>query len=113
MTFAAGEVIIRQDDQPERFYIMVRGEAEVSHKTASGSLRVVDIRRPGESFGEIGILKNRPRTATVTASSAGPVEVLALERDDFVDLIQTSRATETQVTQDLIQRMIRLASFQD
>jgi CRP-like cAMP-binding protein len=113
MTFAAGEVIIRQGDPPDRFYIVLRGEAEVTHESASGISRVVDNRKPGESFGEIGLLKNQPRTATVTASSAGQVEVLALEREAFLALVKESRATETQVKQDLIQRMITLASYQD
>lgn len=109
--FAAGEAIVRQDESPERFYIVLSGAVEVSHVDRSGQRHVVDGFGPGHTFGEIGLLKDVPRTATVTATA--DVEVLTLERDDFLALVHASRATETQVTQDLVRHMINLANAQD
>jgi CRP-like cAMP-binding protein len=111
-TFAAGDEIIRQGESPDRFYILIKGEAEVCHENLSGEVEVVDTRRPGEYFGEIGLLRNQPRTATVRASHDGEVEVLAMERQDFQEMIGDSRATESQMARDMILRLIHLADFQ-
>jgi CRP-like cAMP-binding protein len=108
--YAPGETILRQNDPPERFYILLSGSVEVSHLDTHGQDHVIDTHGPGHTFGEIGLLKDVPRTATVRAVDR--VEVLTLERDDFLALVHASRATETQVTQDLIRHMITLANSQ-
>jgi ATP-binding cassette subfamily B protein len=113
VTYAPGEVIIHQDDPPRCFYLVVRGRAEVVHRDAHGHDHAVDVREPGSTFGEIGLLKDRPRTATVRATADEEVELLALGREDFLALVDDSRATETQVTQDLSRRMITLAHHQE
>ena len=111
-SFAPGKVIIRQGDPPLRFYIVVRGRVEVTYENPSGDRQVVDELAAGDTFGEIGLLKDRPRTATVSAAADEEVEVLTLDREDFLALVQDSRATESQVTQDLIRHMINLAHYQ-
>ena len=112
MTYGPGEVIIRQGDLPDRFYIMIRGRAEVWHEGLSGRTHTVEVRSPGDYFGEIGLLHNSPRSATVRAADEGEVEVLALEREAFQELIDESRATEAQVALEMTQRLIRLADYQ-
>ena len=112
MIYAPGEVIIRQGDLPDRFYIVIRGRAEVWHEGLSGRTHTVEVRGPGDYFGEIGLLHNSPRSATVRAAEEGEVEVLALDREAFQELIDESRATEAQVALEMTQRLIRLADFQ-
>ena len=112
VTYAPGEIIIRQDDLPERFYIVIRGRVEVVHEGLSGRTHTVNVRGPGEYFGEIGLLHNSPRSATVRAAAEGEVEVLALDRQAFKELIDDSRATEAQVALEMTQRLIHLADFQ-
>ncbi len=111
-TYAAGEAIIRQGEPPERFYIVIRGKTEVRHEGLSGHTETVTWRLPGEYFGEIGLLQNRPRSATVSASAEGEVELLVLSRQDFPDMLDESRATEAHVARDMIKRLISLADFQ-
>jgi hypothetical protein len=74
---APGEVIVRQGDDGDTFYVIADGTVEV-HR--DGALR----RRQdaGEFFGEIALLRDVPRTATVTA--LGPVTTLAMQREDFL-----------------------------
>src|SRR4051794_21563955 len=70
----AGEAVIREGEPGERFYVVAAGRADV---TLRG--RPLDTRGPGEFFGEIALLRDTPRTATVTAGT-DPVRY-ALGRD--------------------------------
>ncbi len=77
-----GQVIIRQGDVGTAMYIVRRGLVEVVREPdgVGNAEKVVARLGPGEHFGEIAVLHNVPRTATVRAK--GPVEVLRLSRDD-------------------------------
>ena len=110
--YEPGEVIMNQGDAPDRFYIVISGRAEVWHEGLSGQSDEIDIRKPGEYFGEVGLLQDRPRSATVRAPEEGQVEVLAMDRQDFLDLMHESKATEMNVAQEMIQRLIGLAGAQ-
>jgi hypothetical protein len=72
-----GEVVIRQGDPGTAFYVIAAGTAEVvvDGRPVSGLGR-------GDGFGEIALLRNVPRTATVVAAS--PLRLLAIERDGFL-----------------------------
>jgi MFS family permease len=82
---AAGDVIVRQGEPADRFYIVVRGAFAVTQLTDAGT--EIDLRRlgPDDVFGELGLLRGGSRTATVTAVSDG--HLLALERADFLALV--------------------------
>jgi len=82
----AGEVIIRQGEQADRFYVLAAGEVEVTQQPATGGEAHV-LRRMGENefFGEIGLLSRVPRTATVTALTDGTLVGLAAK--PFHDLV--------------------------
>jgi cytochrome P450/CRP-like cAMP-binding protein len=107
-TYAPGEVIIRQGDPAETFYILTSGRAEVIRRYPSGSETTIGWCEPGEYFGEIGLLHDRPRTATVRAAEAG-AEVLVLGRAAFLSLMGGSSATESAIAREMAQRLIAIA----
>jgi len=89
---AAGEIIVHQDTPADTFYIVVDGEVAVLREEAGQSRQVGTLRR-GQFFGEIAILRDVPRTATVRAIVA--TTLLALDRVAFHDLVAQSLGTAT------------------
>ncbi|HEV7404341.1 MAG TPA: cytochrome P450 [Chthoniobacteraceae bacterium] len=102
-TFASGEVIIREGEAAEAFYIIVGGSAEVT-RAVNGAPQTLAQLGEGQFFGEIGLLQNIPRTATVTAGPEG-VEVLELGRADFLDLVTQSDLVSQDMARLLQKRM--------
>lgn len=82
----AGEAVIRQGEEADRFYIIVTGRFPVT-QVPSGKRRARVLRTlgPDEMFGEIGLLTGVPRTATVTAETDGVL--LALDAPAFLELV--------------------------
>jgi len=76
----SGETIIRQGESGDRFYLIVAGACRVWREPSVAVARL----GAGEYFGEIALLRDIPRTATVTAES--DVDLLTLSRDDFREL---------------------------
>jgi predicted MFS family arabinose efflux permease len=75
--YQPGETVIREGDRGDRFYIIASGRA---HVTARGkSVRYLD---PGDCFGEIALLRDVPRIATITAAER--LQTVALTRIDFL-----------------------------
>jgi MFS family permease len=85
VTVATGDVIIREGDVPDRFYIIDRGSFDVSQVDEAGGDRHLRTMGPDEVFGEIGLITGRPRSATVAAESDGLL--LALDASDFAELV--------------------------
>jgi MFS family permease len=82
----AGEVIIRQGDPADRFYLVAEGRVTVTQTPEEeGDERHLRDLGPGDVFGEIGLLRGTPRTATVTALEDG--RLLALGAEDFGELV--------------------------
>jgi len=75
-----GDTVFREGDHGDRFYVIAEGRASVE---ASGwTLRELE---PGDFFGEIALLRDVPRTATVRATTA--LRLHALDRDTFVSTV--------------------------
>ena len=85
-TVAAGEVVIRQGEPADRFFIIESGAFEVTQAPeGDGGIRHLRTLGPDEVFGERGILAKTPRSATVTATTDGLV--FAMDGDAFLRLV--------------------------
>jgi ATP-binding cassette subfamily B protein len=81
-----GDLIIRQGDQADAFFMLTLGRARVVKTTEKGEEISLKVLHPGDEFGEAALLSAGERTASVRCSTA--VEVLRLNRDDFLQLVQ-------------------------
>eukprot|EP00002_Diphylleia_rotans_P033499 TRINITY_DN7130_c0_g1_i1.p2 TRINITY_DN7130_c0_g1~~TRINITY_DN7130_c0_g1_i1.p2 ORF type:complete len:1117 (+),score=203.68 TRINITY_DN7130_c0_g1_i1:4043-7393(+) len=87
MTFRDSELIIREGEMGDAFYILESGEAVVYKTPHNPTHSLVELRRlkRGDYFGEIALLTNKPRAANVM--SYGDTRVLRLESDAFTRLL--------------------------
>ena len=94
--YSAGDEIVREGDHGDRFYFLLDGRVEVAREAGGKSSRLAEL-EAGDYFGEMALLDDRPRSATVRALT--PVEAYSLAAADFRDLLQrlpeaaTMRAT--------------------
>jgi cytochrome P450/CRP-like cAMP-binding protein len=109
LAFAPGAAIVQQGDPSDRFYMIMRGQVDVVNSGPDGQETFLCTLAEGDYFGEIGLLQGRPRNATVRAAH-GPVEVIMLERQDFLALMAASAGTEQQLALQMAERLSQLAA---
>jgi MFS family permease len=97
---AAGDVVVREGDESDRFYVIESGTVRVT--AADG--HVLREEGPGDYFGEIGLLRDVPRTATITA--IGDVVLLALGREEFLEAV-TGQGEARRLAEDVVVRRLR------
>jgi len=98
----AGDTIVRQGAPADKFFIIVDGEVEVVHEQDGQSRRLATLTN-GQFFGEMAILRDTPRMATVRAIE--PTTLFAMERDAFRGLVAQSMGTTQDFDQVIQQRM--------
>jgi len=81
-----GDVIVRQGDPADSFYIMTNGRARALKVKDDGEEIPLGVLKPGDSFGEAALADGGIRSATVRCSTA--VDVLRIDRNDFLQLTQ-------------------------
>ena len=98
----AGDTIVRQGAPADKFFIIVDGEVEVDVEDG-GEARHLATLTNGQFFGEMAILRDTPRMATVRALA--PTTLFAMERDAFRGLVAQSLGTTRDFDQVIQQRM--------
>ena len=99
--FAAGAAIIRQGDIGDKFYVIARGRAEITIESASDT-RTAATLEEGGFFGEVALLRDQPRNATVRA--LGPVTAYTLSKPDFLAAVRAHKSFEEQMSGMLFTR---------
>jgi ATP-binding cassette, subfamily B, bacterial len=84
--YAPGDTIIRQGDVGDKLYLIDRGQVEVTAQHDAAGEQHLNTLHDGDYFGEIALLLDIPRTASVRA--LGPVQVLSLSKADFRGLVE-------------------------
>ncbi len=98
-----GKVLCREGDIGHEFFVIVEGEIKVTRKG-----RRLALRGGGDFVGEIALLDDVPRTATVTTET--PVRLFVLTRKDFRHLLDENPGVERKVLGALARRLAELAN---
>jgi HlyB family type I secretion system ABC transporter len=80
-----GDIIVKQDEAADSFYVLTRGRARAVKIKPDGEEIPLGVLKPGDSFGEAALAEGGTRNATVRCSTA--VDVLRIDRDDFLQLV--------------------------
>ncbi len=97
-TYEPGAVIVKQGDPGVGFFLITEGRVEVSH----GDHTIRDL-GPGEFFGEMALMEERPRSATVTARER--TACLQLVRWDFRALLKENPDLAVKMLEVVVQRL--------
>ena len=84
--FEFGDVIVRQDDPAESFYLLTHGRARALKIKPDGQEIPLGTLKPGDSFGEAALADGGLRSASVRCSTA--VDILRIDRKDFLELLK-------------------------
>lgn len=80
-----GELLFREGDPGDRFYIVFSGSVEILKERPMGDHERLAVRRPGEAFGEMSLLNDAPRSASVKGLET--TRLLAVSKQDFDELL--------------------------
>jgi len=81
ITCEPGDVLMREGDPGDRYYVLESGRMRITR----GGIEQRVAQGPGDGFGEIALLRNVPRTATITALD--PCVLLAIDRHHFLEAV--------------------------
>lgn len=112
VSFAPGELIIRQGEAADKFFIIVDGECDVSLTHPDGAEIRVDHLTAGQYFGEMALVRGGKRSANVRAWTRSPVHAMTLGRDTFQHLAQVSPALKAELERIIAERSSRTARAQ-
>jgi len=101
--FPASRVIFREGDPGDGVYVVKDGLVEVSGSVGSRASRVLSQLGPGEIFGEMAVIEQQPRSATVTALKDTIVHFIP--RDEMLGLLRRSPTLMLNVLQDISHRL--------
>ena len=102
MVFAAGDVLFRQEQMGDAAYIIMEGRADVIVNTPNGPLTVAQVGK-NDFVGEIAILCDVPRTATVKAASE--LITLCISKELFFRLVTEFPQMAVEIMRVLAQRL--------
>jgi ABC-type lipoprotein export system ATPase subunit len=90
--FEPGQIILRQGQHNDNFFMIAKGQTQVEVQGADGSAVPVAQLGPGQYFGEVSLIRKSQTTATIKAATHSAVELVALKRGDFYEIINEAQA---------------------
>lgn len=102
VNFAKGQSLMHQGEPGDTAYLILSGAADVMVNSGEGPVKVAEIGRYGFA-GEMAILRDQPRSATVTAAS--DVTTLKITKESFFQLVQDSPRIALELMRILAQRL--------
>jgi ATP-binding cassette subfamily B protein len=102
--FEAGQIVFNQGEAGDKFYLIVRGQVEVLALGADGQNHALELLEDGDHFGEMSLLQDRPRNATIRTVMA--CLFLTISQEQFLQLVarlpQITPALERRIAQSTL-----------
>ena len=106
-TYDAGQVVFHEGDTGDRLFLLLSGTMQVFVERDNTTVTYA-VLQPGECFGEMALIEDRARSATVRAQD--PARCYALSKQDFLDLIQRYPHVAFEVMRSLSRRLRQTSS---
>ncbi|MFZ6027693.1 MAG: cyclic nucleotide-binding domain-containing protein [Chloroflexota bacterium] len=100
--YPAGTPIVKQGENGIGLFVVIDGAAEAIRTHANGEQIVVNTFGPGDFFGEMALIDEGPRTASVVTTQT--TRCLALVRWDFMSLLKTDTEMAVAILSELTRR---------
>jgi len=103
LSYAPGEILCHENEVEDRFYMILEGEVEVTKIINNSQTRLLKTLAPGDFFGEMALIHNAPRAATVTAKS--PLTTLELDKAAFDRVLHKSTSVALAMVSEISNRL--------
>lgn len=104
VTYQPGQIVCQQGEMGDAAYVIISGEAQVLIDTPSGQIHVATMKK-NDVVGEIAILINIPRTATIQAESE--LITLRITKDHFLSTLSEFPEISVEMMRVLAERLVR------
>lgn len=106
-SFASGATIFREGEPADRFYIILEGTVEVWKDYGEEQRDLIAVHGTGHLFGEMAVVDDLPRSATVVARDG--VRLLSVRREDFRSIVASNGAIALSITRS-VSAMVRASN---
>jgi CRP-like cAMP-binding protein len=101
--YAKDDVVFHADESGDVFCLIKEGQVKITMISPEGKEIILSMLGPGDFFGEMALLDNEPRSATVIATE--PLEVLTIWRSDFLQIMSENFGLTKKVLAELSRRL--------
>ncbi|HVL55073.1 MAG TPA: cyclic nucleotide-binding domain-containing protein [Burkholderiaceae bacterium] len=101
--FPKGRTIVAEGEPSQSLYILLSGRAKVQRSDAEGKEVILAVLGPGECFGEMSLIDDEPRSASVITIES--CDFMAINKDSFKQMLQQSHDIALQIMKGLIRRL--------
>jgi signal transduction histidine kinase len=102
-SYVPGAILCRENEVEDRFYMILEGEVEVTKNINSTESRLLKTLSPGDFFGEMALIHNAPRAATVTAKTE--LTTLELDKSAFDRVLHKSTSIAMAMVSEISNRL--------
>ena len=102
-SYFAGHVLFREGDPGSVFYMVISGSVKIYTSNAEGQEKILSIMKAGDSFGELALIDQEPRSAS--AQVMEDAVLYALRRDHFLSLLKANFEITVGILKELSARL--------
>ncbi|MCX7699205.1 MAG: Crp/Fnr family transcriptional regulator [Candidatus Goldbacteria bacterium] len=103
--YEKGQIVFNEGEKGDTLHIIVKGRVKITKYTQQGKIKILAILNEKDNFGEMALLTDEARTATVEAID--DVITLSIARQEFMDILKTESSISLQIIKTLCHRLAK------